>query len=63
MSVELVDSASIIPFPKSCGICESKENVRPFAGLLLCGHCQENIKITNPGLFAINKLTEPKVHD
>lgn len=61
MSTELVNSASIITFPKSCGICKSKENVQPFAGLMLCSCCQENIRITNPSLFAVNELIEPKV--
>lgn len=63
MSTELVNSASIISFPKSCGICESKENVQIFAGLMLCHHCQKNIRITNPGLFAANEIIEPKAQD
>lgn len=63
MSTDLVNSANIIPFPKSCGICESKENVQLFAGLMLCDHCQENIRITNPGLFAANELIEKKAQD
>ncbi|MDN8361112.1 hypothetical protein QZK58_17465 [Acinetobacter baumannii] len=63
MSTELVNSVNIITFPKSCGICESKENVQPFAGLMLCCHCQENIKITNPGLFAANEIIELKAQD
>jgi hypothetical protein len=33
MSKELVNLANIVPFPKSCGLCESKENVQLFAGL------------------------------
>ncbi|EOX9163824.1 hypothetical protein MZL57_004142 [Acinetobacter baumannii] len=63
MSTEFVNSASIIPFPKSCGICESKGNVQLFAGLMLCGRCQENMRITNPGLFATNESIEPKVQE
>ncbi|WP_407504711.1 hypothetical protein [Acinetobacter baumannii] len=63
MSTELVNSTSIISFPKSCGICESKESVQMFAGLMLCSHCQENIRITNPGLFAANEIIEPKAQD
>jgi len=63
MSTELVNSASIISFPKTCGICESNENVQMFAGLMLCSHCLENIKITNPGLFAANEVIEPKAQD
>lgn len=39
MSKELVNLANIFPFPKSCGFCESKENVQLFAGLMLCGSC------------------------
>ncbi|MGI9637820.1 hypothetical protein ACR2E5_00395 [Acinetobacter baumannii] len=63
MSTELVNSASIIPFPKSCAICESKKNVQLFAGVMMCGRCQENIRITNLSLFAANELIEPKVQD
>ncbi|MFV5550937.1 hypothetical protein VXQ35_19040 [Acinetobacter oleivorans] len=63
MSTELVNSASIISFPKSCRICESKENVQMFAGLMLCSQCQENIRITNPSLFAANGVIKPKAQD
>ena len=63
MSTELVNSASIISFPKSCGICESKENVQPFAGLMLCESCLENIRITNPSMFATNDQIEQKAQD
>ena len=53
MSTELVNSASIITFPVPCTLCESSGNVQKFAGLMLCGDCQENIKITNPSIFSI----------
>ena len=49
MSNIIVDSANIISFPRPCDFCESKENVQKFAGLMLCGNCQYNIRITNPG--------------
>ena len=51
MSTELVNSASIITFPVPCTLCESRGNVQKFAGLMLCGDCQENIKITTPDDF------------
>jgi len=54
MSTELVNSASIVTFPRPCSLCESTENVQKFAGLMLCGSCQENIRITNPGMFVAN---------
>lgn len=60
MSKELVNLANIIPFPKSCGFCESKENVQLFAGLMLCRSCQENIRTTNPGMFIANDQIEKK---
>jgi hypothetical protein len=63
MNTNIANSANIIAFPKSCGICESKENVQMFAGLMLCSHCQENIRITNPGLFEANDPMQQKSQD
>ncbi|WP_239511654.1 hypothetical protein, partial [Enterobacter ludwigii] len=63
MSKELVNLANIVPFPKSCGFCESKENVQLFAGLMLCSSCQENIRTTNPGMFTANNQIEKKAQD
>jgi len=58
MSTELVNSASILSFPRPCDFCELKENVQKFAGLTLCGNCQDNIRITNPGMFEANDPIE-----
>ena len=63
MSTELVNSASIVSFPRPCDFCESKENVQKFAGLMLCGSCQENIRITNPGMFVANGKKKKKAQD
>ncbi|OTT97799.1 MULTISPECIES: hypothetical protein [Acinetobacter] len=63
MSTELVNSANIIPFPKPCTFCESTEHVQLFAGVMMCKKCQENIRITNPGLFAANEQIEQKTQD
>ena len=63
MSTELVNSASILSFPRPCDFCESKENVQKFAGLILCGSCQENIRITNPGMFEASDQIEQKAQD
>jgi hypothetical protein len=63
MSTELVNSASILSFPRPCDFCESRENVQKFAGLMLCGNCQENIRITNPGMFEANDQIEQKAQD
>ncbi len=63
MSTELVNSANIISFPKPCAFCESTEHVQLFAGLMLCWSCQENIKITNPDLFATNDQIQQKAQD
>ncbi|MDR9624147.1 hypothetical protein [Acinetobacter baumannii] len=60
MPTVLVNSVNIIPFPKSCVLCESKENVQFFAGLMICGNCQENIQITNPDMFATSALIKQK---
>lgn len=45
---------NIIQLSKPCAFCDSREKVQLFAGLMLCENCQENIRITNPGLFAVN---------
>jgi hypothetical protein len=63
MSTELVNSANIIPFPKPCTFCESTQHVQLFAGLMLCRSCQENIKITNPGMFEANDQIQQKAQD
>jgi hypothetical protein len=63
MSNFIVDSANIVSFPRPCDFCESKENVQKFVGLMLCGNCQENIQITNPGMFEANGQTEQKAQD
>ena len=60
MSTELVNSASILSFPRPCDFCESRENVQKFAGLMLCGNCQDNIQITNPGMFEAKDQIEQK---
>ena len=46
-----------------CAFCDSRENVQLFAGLRLCGNCQENIRITNPGMFEANDQIEQKAQD
>ncbi|WP_265733390.1 hypothetical protein [Acinetobacter sp. ANC 4558] len=39
------------------------ENVQKFAGLMLCESCQDNIRITNSGMFASNEQIEQKNQD
>lgn len=63
MSTEFVNSASILSFPRPCDFCESKGNVQKFAGLMLCGNCQDNIRITNSGMFEANDQIEQKAQD
>lgn len=63
MSNIIVYSANIVSFPRPCDFCESKENVQKFAGLMLCGNCQDNIRITNPGMFEANDQIEKKAQD
>jgi len=46
--------SNIIQLSKPCTFCDSRENVQLFVGLMLCGNCQKNIRITNPDLFAVN---------
>ena len=55
--------SNIIQLSKPCAFCESKENVQKFAGLMLCGNCQESIRITNPGMFEANGQIEQKAQD
>ncbi|MCU4415460.1 hypothetical protein KTH71_15785 [Acinetobacter sp. WU_MDCI_Axc73] len=55
--------SNIIQLSKPCAFCDSRENVQLFAGLMLCGNCQENIRITNPGMFEVNDQIEQKAQD
>jgi hypothetical protein len=55
--------SNIIQLSKPCAFCDSRENVQLFAGLMLCGNCQENIRITNPGMFEANDQIEQKAQD
>lgn len=50
--------SNIIQLSKPCTFCDSRENVQLFAGLMLCESCQENVRITNPGMFAVNDDVE-----
>ena len=63
MNTNIVSSANVVEFPRSCSFCDSRENVQFFAGLMLCGSCQENIKITNPGMFEANDQIQQKAQD
>ena len=63
MSNFIVDSANIVSFPRPCDFCESKENVQKFAELMLCGNCQDNIQITNPGMFEAKDQIEQEAQD
>jgi hypothetical protein len=54
---------NIIQLSKPCTFCDSRENVQLFAGLMLCGGCQENIRITNSGMFETNAQIEQKAQD
>ena len=49
-----------IQLSKPCAFCDSRDNVQLFAGLMLCGNCQDNIRITNPGMFEANDQIEQK---
>jgi len=51
---------NIIQLSKPCVLCENRQNVQLFAGVLLCFQCQENIRLTNPGVFAVNDDIEKK---
>ena len=52
--------SNIIQLSKPCTFCDSRENVQLFAGLMLCGSCQENVRITNSTMFEINNQIEQK---
>jgi hypothetical protein len=52
--------SNIIQLSKPCAFCDSRENVQLFAGLMLCGNCQDNILITNSGMFEANDQIEQK---
>lgn len=54
---------NIIQLSKPCSLCENRQNVQLFAGLTLCSQCQENIRITNPDMFAANEQIEQKTQD
>ncbi|HET6009955.1 TPA: hypothetical protein VUV35_001984 [Streptococcus pneumoniae] len=54
---------NIIQISKPCTLCGNGQNVQLFAGLMLCRSCQENIKLTNPGMFAANDEIEQKAQD
>lgn len=56
MSDFIVSSANLVSFPRPCTLCESMENVQKFAGLMLCESCQDNIRITNPGMFIVKDV-------
>lgn len=58
MSNVLVNSANVVNFPRPCSLCNARENVQLFAGLMVCEQCQENIRITNPSAFAVNNEIE-----
>ncbi|HGY4679424.1 TPA: hypothetical protein ACNU7O_003648 [Acinetobacter baumannii] len=49
-------SDNIIQLSKPCTLCENRQNVQLFAGLMLCGSCQENIRLTNPSMFCKRPL-------
>lgn len=55
--------SNIIQLSKPCVFCDSRENVQIFAGLMLCGSCLENIRITNPGMFEANGHIAQKAQD
>jgi hypothetical protein len=55
--------SNIIQLSKPCAFCDSRDNVQLFAGLMLCGNCQENIQITNPGMFEAKDQIEQKAQD
>ena len=63
MNKEIVSDANVVKFPRPCTFCESTEHVQLFAGLMLCRSCQENIKITNPGMFEANDQIQQKAQD
>lgn len=58
MNKEIVSAANVVKFPRPCTLCDARENVQLFAGLMVCEQCLENIQITNPGMFAVNDEIE-----
>jgi hypothetical protein len=60
MNKEIVSAANVVKFPRPCTLCDARENVQLFAGLMVCEQCLENIQITNPGMFAANDSIEQK---
>ncbi|MCO8046372.1 hypothetical protein NI467_13720 [Acinetobacter bohemicus] len=54
---------NIIQLLKPCTLCGNGQNVQLFAGLMLCESCQENIRLTNPGMFSANDKIEQKAQD
>ena len=56
-------SDNIIQLSKLCTLCENRQNVQLFAGLMLCGSCQENIRLTNPSMFSANDEIEQKAQN
>ena len=60
MNKEIVSAENVVKFPRPCTLCDARENVQLFAGLMVCEQCLENIRITNPGMFAVNDEIEQK---
>ncbi|WP_171491127.1 hypothetical protein [Acinetobacter baumannii] len=56
-------SDNIIQLSKPCTLCENIQNVQLFAGLMLCGSCQENIRLTNQSMFSANDEIEQKAQN
>lgn len=63
MNTEIVSAANVVKFPRPCTLCDARENVQLFAGLMVCEQCLENIQITNPGMFAANDSIEQSSQD
>ena len=55
--------SNIIQLSKPCAFFFFFDNVQLFAGLMLCGNCQEYIRITDPGMFEANDQMEQKAQD
>lgn len=54
---------NVIQLSKPCTLCGNRNHIQLFAGLMLCPQCQENIRITNPGMFDVNENIEQKSLD
>lgn len=63
MNNQIVNSANVVKFPHPCTLCDARENVQLFAGLMVCEQCLENIQITNPGMFAANDAIKQNSQD